>query len=412
METAGCWRSGLISRRPRVPPCLVPSHPIPWLLLMSPLQYFCKLKRIMTDWIGSRGFAPLKLRPSKNSGPPSRKQEDLNRPSAFNSPPVLLRIYCPSPQGWCCSSIPFLSLCDCSPWPRLAFWTLASTWPLSAMSRFQERTRYCNAAALCIFCIVSSFNRIPYQISFGSQALLMVPRSAQDCRKRKWSVLLPASFAFFTSKLHSCYLHRQGHRIEITLHTPSVHQGKPIDSTISHKCFFFFNNIKNHSGFKWAICRTSSNYNAMFSGKSLRCDMCADASWHKPSASTHLQVNRSGQRRFLPKPVRKWKEPFAAVLSFSPQCSRWRFSAKILHLGEFPSPDKPCIVTFSSFSFSSAEFNLPTSEKLFLCVIFQNALQDSRLEPLTIQFPWRVTKVIKAVKVAGFNSRLLSLKVK
>lgn len=53
----------VVRRWPRVPPCLVPSHPIPRPLLMSPLQYFRKLKRIMTDWIGSRGFAPLKLSP-------------------------------------------------------------------------------------------------------------------------------------------------------------------------------------------------------------------------------------------------------------------------------------------------------------------------------------------------------------
>lgn len=50
----------------------------------------------------------------------------------------------------------------------------------------RAHTRCCNAAALCSLCIVSSLHRIPYQITHGSRALLMAPRSAQDCRRRKW----------------------------------------------------------------------------------------------------------------------------------------------------------------------------------------------------------------------------------
>lgn len=52
IETAGCWRSGLISPiRPaasRGRP--ISSRPFPWPLLMSPLQYLRKLEGIMTDW--------------------------------------------------------------------------------------------------------------------------------------------------------------------------------------------------------------------------------------------------------------------------------------------------------------------------------------------------------------------------
>lgn len=37
------------------------------------------------------------------------------------------------------------------------------------------------------------------------------------------------------------------------------------------------------------------------------------------------------------------------------------------------------------------------------------ALQDSRLEPLTIQLPWRVIKVIKAVRISLQSTPALSL---
>lgn len=158
--------------------------------------------------------------------------------------------------------------------------------------------------------------------------------------------------------------------------------------------FFFSTTLKTTVDSNEQHAAHHHNYNGMFSGKSLPCDMCADASWHKPSASTHLQVNRSGHRRFLPKPVRKWRGASAAVLRFSPQCSRCWCSARILHLGELPSPDKHCIATFSSsssFSSPSAEFDLSSqmlaSEKQFQCVIFQNALQESRFEPNPIHNP-------------------------
>lgn len=84
---------------------------------------------------------------------------------------------------------------------------------------------------------------------------------------------------------------------------------------------------------------------------------------------------------------------------------------------QLPSLDKPWTATSSSSassSFSSSaesdwSSHMPTNEKLFQCAVFQMALQDSRLEPLTIQLSWRVIKVVKAVRISLQSTPALSL---
>lgn len=159
----------------------------------------------------------------------------------------------------------------------------------------------------------------------------MAPRYAQDAERGNDCVCLPALFD-------------SGPRTHNRNNTGPVCTKESLLLLLqfSTTVFFFFfpTTLKTAVDWKWATCRRSSNYNAMFSGKSLRSDMCADASWHKPPAQTHLQVNHSGRRLFLPKPVRKWRGASAAVLRVSLHCCRCWFSARELDLRQLPSLDR------------------------------------------------------------------------